>query len=119
MGKGEIEQKQGQAPQIVNFSGPDGSKEKINKGVESLHQLFLNHLLRPKTWTGDTDGQSFFAFRREHIMALADEAQKVLETQPMVVQVDAPVKVFGDIHGQFYDMIHMFEKVVDPKGIPQ
>ena len=75
MGKGEIEQKQGQAPQVVNFSGPDGGKgEKINKGVESLHQLFLNHLLRPKTWTGDSDGQSFFAFRREHIMALADEA---------------------------------------------
>jgi len=34
-------------------------------------------------------------------MALADEAQKVLETQTMVVHVDAPVKVFGDIHGQF------------------
>ena len=27
----------------------------------------------------------------------------------MVLKVDAPVKVFGDVHGQFYDMIEMFK----------
>jgi len=57
----------------VNFSSTD-KEGKINKGVESLHQLFLNHLLRPKGWVGDSEGSSFFAFRREHIIALADEA---------------------------------------------
>jgi hypothetical protein len=25
----------------------------------------------------------------------------VLEEQPMVLRVDAPIKVFGDIHGQY------------------
>jgi len=34
------------------------------------------------------------------------------------LRVQEPVIIIGDIHGQFYDMIHMFEKVVDPKGIP-
>jgi len=94
MGKGEIEQKKGQTPQIVTMGNEPGPKEQ-------LHQLFLNHLLRPKEWSASVDGQTYFAFRREHILALADEARKVLEQQPMVLRVDAPVKVFGDIHGQY------------------
>lgn len=100
MGKGEIEQKKGQAPQVVSFTGTE-PREKNGKNVDSLHQLFLNHLLRPKEWSASVDGQTYFAFRREHILALADEAQKILEGQPMVLRVDAPVKVFGDIHGQY------------------
>ena len=63
---------------VVGYN-KDGAKQG-SKSVESLHQLFLNHLLRPKEWSASVDGQTFFAFRREHILALADEAQKILET---------------------------------------
>lgn len=82
------------------MAGVNDLKSKDGK-VDSLHQLFLNHLLRPKEWSANIDGSTYFAFRREHILALCDEAKKIIEQQPMVLRVDAPVKVFGDIHGQY------------------
>ena len=81
---------------------------------DTLFNLFLSHLLRPKEWTAQYDGNGYFAFRREHIIALAEECQRVLEDQPMVLRVDAPIKVFGDIHGQYQDLMRFF----DLWGIP-
>ena len=42
-----------------------------------------------------------------------------LGAEANMLRVQEPVIIIGDIHGQFFDMIHMFEKVVDPKGIPK
>lgn len=81
---------------------------------DTLYNLFLSHLLRPREWTAQYDGNGYFAFRREHIIALAEECQRVLEEQPMVLRVDAPIKVFGDIHGQYQDLMRFF----DLWGIP-
>lgn len=80
---------------------PDPAKYKQINSIDTLYSLFLNHLLRPREWSAQFDGNGYFAFRREHIIALADECQKVIEEQPMVLRVDAPIKVFGDIHGQY------------------
>jgi hypothetical protein len=41
---------------------------------DTLYNLFLAHLLRPTEWTAQYDGCGYFAFRREHIIALAEEA---------------------------------------------
>lgn len=40
-----------------------------------------------------------------------------IESEFNLIKVKEPVVIIGDIHGQFWDMIHMFEKVIDPKGI--
>lgn len=80
-------------------TNPSATNQNMQK--DTLYNLFLSHLLRPREWTAQYDGNGYFAFRREHIIALAEECQRVLEEQPMVLRVDAPVKVFGDIHGQY------------------
>jgi len=43
------------------------------------------------------------------IEQLAGETQKVLASQPSLVEATVPAKVYGDLHGQFRDMLlHLF-----------
>jgi serine/threonine-protein phosphatase 2B catalytic subunit len=39
--------------------------------------------------------------------------------EPNVIKMKEPVIIVGDIHGQYYDLIHMFEKVVDNRNLPK
>lgn len=55
---------------------------------------------------------------KECLVRILNEVTDVYRNEPNMIRVQEPVIIIGDIHGQFYDMIHMFEKVVDPKGIP-
>lgn len=48
---------------------------------------------------GELGDQERFYFRTEHILAIVEQALNVVKTQDMVLKVEAPVKVFGDIHG--------------------
>ena len=61
----------------MNIAG----QEQINSQnpQDSLYNLFLSHLLRPREWSAQNDGNGYFAFRKEHILALADEAIRVLQ----------------------------------------
>ena len=56
-----------------------GNNGKQANTIDTFYSLFLNHLLRPREWSAQFDGNGYFAFRREHIIALAEECQKVLE----------------------------------------
>ena len=50
---------------------------------------------------------------KKELVELIQEAVKIFKKEPNVMRLKEPVIIVGDIHGQYYDMIHMFEKVVD------
>lgn len=43
------------------------------------------------------------------ILYLCKEARAIFESQPTLLEIKAPVKVCGDIHGQYPDLLSLFE----------
>uniref|UniRef100_A0A5S6R554 Serine/threonine-protein phosphatase n=1 Tax=Trichuris muris TaxID=70415 RepID=A0A5S6R554_TRIMR len=45
----------------------------------------------------------------KEIFKIIDDAMKVLLQQETLIEISAPVSVCGDIHGQFYDLLRIFD----------
>jgi len=45
----------------------------------------------------------------EDIVALCRMARSVFLAQPALLELDAPIAICGDIHGQFHDLLRIFE----------
>lgn len=48
---------------------------------------------------------------------LIDEATKIFSAEKMLVEIEAPVKIFGDVHGQYFDLFRLLEIAGYPDGI--
>jgi len=56
---------------------------------------------------------------KPQLVGLIQQASDILRKEPNVIKLKEPVIIVGDIHGQYYDLIHMFEKVVDNRNLPK
>ena len=86
---------------------------------KKLCDLFIENLLQPEAWLKDTreDGDNF-AFDIDQIASLTKQCMEIVASQPNILKVSAPVKVFGDIHGQYIDLMNFFNKWGSPNEGP-
>ncbi|CAK7565190.1 MAG: serine/threonine protein phosphatase Pzh1 [Sporothrix epigloea] len=47
--------------------------------------------------------------KNAEIFAICHRARETFLSQPTLLELDAPVKIVGDVHGQYTDLIRMFE----------
>lgn len=47
--------------------------------------------------------------KEEEIKFLIDKAMVIFKEQKMLIELEAPLRVCGDIHGQYYDLLRIFE----------
>lgn len=55
-----------------------------------------------------------FNFKPSQILALIEMVKEIIMEQPILIKVKAPVKIFGDIHGQLSDLLNFFRMFGSP-----
>lgn len=59
------------------------------------------------------DKSNYIELDKKDLKALCKESLKQLAKEPALLEIDSPVTIVGDVHGQFYDLVH-FMRLVGP-----
>ncbi|XP_059625778.1 serine/threonine-protein phosphatase BSL1 [Cornus florida] len=78
------------------------------KSPQGLHKKIISTLLRPRNWKAPVN-RRFFLDSYE-VGELCYAAEQIFMHEPTVLQLKAPVKIFGDLHGQFGDLMRLFDE---------
>lgn len=80
--------------------------------VNNVSKKVIAQLLRPRGWKPPVRRQ--FILDCNEILELCDCAERIFSQEPSVLQLRAPVKIFGDLHGQFGDLMRLFDEYGSP-----
>ncbi|KAL6499491.1 Serine/threonine-protein phosphatase bsl1 [Orobanche gracilis] len=78
------------------------------RSPQGLHKKIISTLLRPRNWRPPAN-RKFFLDSYE-VGELCYAAEQIFMHEPTVLQLKAPIKVFGDLHGQFGDLMRLFDE---------
>ncbi|CAA0825246.1 Serine/threonine-protein phosphatase BSL3 [Striga hermonthica] len=80
--------------------------------VNSVPKKVIAHLLKPRGWKPPVRRQFFLDCNE--IADLCDSSERIFASEPSVLQLRAPIKIFGDLHGQFGDLMRLFDEYGSP-----
>jgi len=89
----------------VGASAPSGNTMELAESV----------IARMITVVGKDPGSNV-PLPREEVVALVMAAQKLFAAEPTLIDLDGACQVFGDIHGQYFDLLRLFELFGYPRG---
>jgi len=79
----------------------DGEKKAIKVDVESIIQRLV-------TWK-EKQSKEGGGLTETEIKVLCLQSKEIFMSQPMLLELQAPIKIVGDVHGQYHDLLRLFE----------
>lgn len=106
---------EGRRVSIYDKGTPEGKTPLFQRTVSmpGVHKRVINELLRPRQWKPNHEDRRFM-LAAEEIVELCDNAEKLFKQEKSVLELKAPIKIFGDLHGQFGDLMRLFEEYGAP-----
>ncbi|KAI3707699.1 hypothetical protein L6452_26328 [Arctium lappa] len=80
--------------------------------INSVAKKVIAHLLKPRGWKPPVRRQFFLDCNE--LADLCDSSERIFSSEPSVLQLIAPIKIFGDLHGQFGDLMRLFDEYGSP-----
>lgn len=80
------------------------------KDRDRLKQLDIDDMIQRLLDVGYTGKVSkALCLKNNEIVAICQAAREVFLSQPTLIELSPPVKIVGDVHGQYSDLIRLFE----------
>ncbi|CAM6093842.1 unnamed protein product [Calypogeia fissa] len=101
----------------VSYGTPDNgsaARKLLDRqmSISGVQKKVLTQLLRPRGWKPSVKRQFFMDCNE--VAELCETAERLFSREPSVLQIRAPVKIFGDLHGQFGDLMRLFDEYGSP-----
>jgi len=95
---------------IGNGSAESGSPGADNMQMSALKSIDLDDMIMRLLDAGYAGKVTkAVCLKNAEITAICHAAREVFLSQPALVELSPPVKIVGDVHGQYTDLIRMFE----------
>ncbi len=80
--------------------------EEINEKLDKL----INKLLLAKEYKPNTE----IDLLEKEIKWIIYKSYEIIKNQPVFIELDSPINICGDVHGQFYDLLRLFNYGGEP-----
>jgi len=113
----------GSAQPHAAFTALRIEKPEVARAVESVLDAYLHYgpegqsvrrHVRSQRRRRPSSAEKFDMLTPDQLIRVADATTALLRTSPTLECVQAPVKVFGDLHGQFVDLLEFFRRYGAP-----
>jgi diadenosine tetraphosphatase ApaH/serine/threonine PP2A family protein phosphatase len=88
---------------LLNFDPPSQEPE-----LPNLHDGVLDDMIQ-RLLASPGSSSKPLCIRNEEITTICAVSRELFLSQPVLLELKAPVKIVGDIHGQYTDLLRMFE----------
>ncbi|KAF9237342.1 Metallo-dependent phosphatase-like protein [Melanogaster broomeanus] len=93
-----------------SFPLTDSLSVSANGGKDKIKQFDVDDMIQRLLDVGYTGKVSkSLCLKNTEIAAICQAAREVFLSQPTLIELSPPVKVVGDVHGQYSDLIRLFE----------